>query len=84
MTSKFFLLINRTLKKQMAFQLARSKIQITDNDEEFEEYQEILNNSKIHENFMHYAKEMDELKPKDAEDIFKTSSESIHFIFKLF
>jgi hypothetical protein len=62
----------------MCFQLSRQKIQLEKkNDEEYEEYEEILNNSKMHENFMYFVKEMNEEKPKSSEDIFKVDSHLI-------
>jgi len=33
-----------------------------------------MNNSKMHENFIYFVKEMNEEKPKNAEDIFKVDS----------
>jgi len=59
----------------MSFQLARQKVQLEkENDEEYEEYEDIMNNSKMHENFIYFVKEMNEEKPKNAEDIFKVDS----------
>jgi 26S proteasome regulatory subunit N1 len=54
------------LKKQLAFQLARSLITFETEDEELID---ILSNSKLHEHFQSLARDLDILEPKTPEDI---------------
>lgn len=67
-----------TLKKQMAFLIARQQI-VLDLPTETEEEQEIaecLNNTKLPEHFKALAKELNILDPKTTEDIYKSHLES--------
>jgi 26S proteasome regulatory subunit N1 len=66
------------LKKQLAFLLARQRIQIEvpRNTEEEEEISECMNNIRLSEHFQNLAKELNILDPKTTEDIYKSHLES--------
>ncbi|KAI9758231.1 MAG: proteasome regulatory particle base subunit [Lichina confinis] len=67
-----------SLKKQMAFQIARQQIWLeipTETDEEAE-IVECLNNTKLPEYFKHLVKELNLVEPKTPEDIYKSHLES--------
>lgn len=69
---------DRSLKKQMAFQIARQQIWLDYpiDSEEDGEIAECLNNTKLPEHFKHMAKELDLLEPKTTEDIYKSHLEN--------
>jgi 26S proteasome regulatory subunit N1 len=73
-------LMNRCLKRQLAFLLARSLITFETEDEEL---LEILSNAKLHEHFASLARDLDILEPKTPEDIYKRHLENISIIFIL-
>ena len=59
----------------MAYLLARQQINI---EEEDEELNEILNNTKLTENFIALARDLDVMEPRTPEDIYKSHLENIH------
>jgi len=61
-------------KKQLAYLLARQQINI---EEEDEELNEILNNTKLTENFIALARDLDVMEPRTPEDIYKSHLENI-------
>lgn len=70
---------DKSLRRQLAFILARSRIPIDLSDEELEadpELQECLNNTKLPDHFKALAKELNILDPKVPEDIYKSHLES--------
>ncbi|KUI55137.1 26S proteasome regulatory subunit rpn-1 [Cytospora mali] len=64
-----------TLKKQLAFLVARQKISL-EMDEEDPEVQESLSNLRLSEHFKTLGKELNILDPKTTEDIYKSHLES--------
>jgi len=61
-------------KKQLAYLLARQQINI---EEEDEDLNEILNNTKLTENFIALARDLDVMEPRSPEDIYKSHLENI-------
>lgn len=61
-------------KKQLAYLLARQQINI---EEEDEDLVEILNNTKLTENFIALARDLDVMEPRTPEDIYKSHLENI-------
>lgn len=64
-----------TLKKQLAFLIARQRISL-DGEEEDAEVQECLSNLRLSEHFKTLGKELNILDPKTTEDIYKSHLES--------
>lgn len=64
-----------TLKKQLAFLIARQRISL-ENEEEDAEVQESLSNLRLAEHFKTLGKELNILDPKTTEDIYKSHLES--------
>lgn len=64
-----------TLKKQLAFLIARQRISL-DGEEEDAEVQESLSNLRLSEHFKTLGKELNILDPKTTEDIYKSHLES--------
>ncbi|KAI9098204.1 armadillo-type protein [Phlyctochytrium arcticum] len=60
------------MKKQLAFMLARQQIDIPTEDEEI---QDILNNTRLSENFLALGRDLDVMDPKIPEDIYKSHLE---------
>ncbi|TPX59356.1 hypothetical protein PhCBS80983_g02503 [Powellomyces hirtus] len=60
------------MKKQLAFLLARQQLGVETEDEEI---QEILNNSRLSENYLELARDLDVMEPKAPEDIYKSHLE---------
>jgi len=70
---------NNLLRKQMAFLLARQQVfwEIDgDKVEDADELREIINNSRLSQNFLNLARELDLMEPKVPEDIYKTHLEN--------
>ena len=69
---------DKSLKKQMAFQIARQQIwmEFPEETEDDAEIVECLNNTKLPEHFKHLAKELNLVEPKTPEDIYKSHLES--------
>ncbi|RUS22881.1 armadillo-type protein [Endogone sp. FLAS-F59071] len=65
---------DRTMKKQLAFILARQSIQMESEDPDI---LSCLNNSQLSEHFISLARELDVLEPKTPEDIYKSHLENI-------
>lgn len=63
-----------SIKKQLAFLLARAQINIELEDETLTE---ILNNTKLSEHFLSLARDLDVMEPKTPEDIYKSHLENI-------
>ncbi|KAH0545526.1 proteasome regulatory particle base subunit [Glutinoglossum americanum] len=70
---------DKSLKKQMAFLIARQQIwfDLPAEDEEDAEIAECLNNTRLPDHFKSLAKELNILDPKTTEDIYKSHLESI-------
>ena len=64
----------RTIKKQLAYILARQQLSFEVEDEELSD---ILNNTRLSEHFMALARDLDVIEPKLPEDIYKTHLENI-------
>ncbi|KAL5362378.1 hypothetical protein BJX96DRAFT_166620 [Aspergillus floccosus] len=69
---------DKSLKRQMAFLVARQQIwlDLTDEDEEDEAFVDCLNNTSIPKHFKSLGKELNILDPTMPEDIYKTHLES--------
>ncbi|KAI9787222.1 MAG: proteasome regulatory particle base subunit [Geoglossum umbratile] len=69
---------DKSLKKQMAFLIARQQIwfELPVDDEEDAEIAECLNNTRLPDHFKSLAKELNILDPKTTEDIYKSHLES--------
>ncbi|KAI9772482.1 MAG: proteasome regulatory particle base subunit [Geoglossum simile] len=69
---------DKSLKKQMAFLIARQQIwfELPTDDEEDAEIAECLNNTRLPDHFKSLAKELNILDPKTTEDIYKSHLES--------
>ncbi|RUS34049.1 armadillo-type protein, partial [Jimgerdemannia flammicorona] len=65
---------DRTMKKQLAFILARQSIQVESDDPDV---LSCLNNLQLSEHFISLARELDVLEPKTPEDIYKSHLENI-------
>ena len=66
-------MIFRHIKRQLAYILARQQVSIETEDENLAE---ILNNTKLTENFKRFGKELNVLEPKSLEDIYKSHLEN--------
>ena len=67
------------IRKQLAFLLARQQIYWDldgDKVEDADELREIMNNSRLSQNFLNLARELDIMEPKIPEDIYKTHLET--------
>lgn len=73
--SSFEATTDPTLKKQLAFLIARQRISLNYEDED-PEIQEILSNLRLSEHFKTLGKELNILDPKTTEDIYKSHLES--------
>ena len=69
---------DKSLKKQMAFLIARQQIwfELPADDEEDAEIAECLNNTRLPDHFKSLAKELNILDPKTTDDIYKSHLES--------
>lgn len=61
------------MKRQLAYILARQQVTIETEDEVLSE---ILNNTKLSENFKRFGKELNVTDPKSLEDIYKSHLEN--------
>lgn len=66
---------DRSVQKQMALQLGRQQIFISNADPEL---RELMSNTHLNENFVRLARELDIMEPKTPDDIYKTHLESIN------
>lgn len=68
------------MRKQLSFLLGRQQIywemEGTGMEEQVDELREIMNNSKLSQNFLNLARELDIMEPKIPEDIYKTHLET--------
>ncbi|KDE04534.1 26S proteasome regulatory subunit N1 [Microbotryum lychnidis-dioicae p1A1 Lamole] len=64
---------NPHMKRQLAYLLARQQVNIETDDEDLVE---ILNNTKLTENFKRFGKELNVTEPKSLEDIYKSHLEN--------
>ncbi|KAK4046358.1 proteasome regulatory particle base subunit [Microbotryomycetes sp. JL201] len=64
---------NPHMKRQLAYILARQQVSVETDDESLSE---ILNNTKLSENFKLFGKELNVLEPKSLEDIYKSHLEN--------
>lgn len=69
----------RSIKKQMAFQLARQQINLEVEDSELSD---CINNTHLSKHFIALARELDVLEPKVPEDIYKSHLETHSMWFK--
>ena len=67
---------DKSLKRQMAFQIARQKIWLDIEDDEDPELIECLYNTKLSEHFRYLGRELNLLEPRSIQDIYKTHLES--------
>ncbi|KAF2755325.1 26S proteasome non-ATPase-like protein regulatory subunit 2, partial [Pseudovirgaria hyperparasitica] len=69
---------DKSIRKQMALMIARQRIwlDLPDGDDEDQELQECLNNTRLPEYFKALGKELNILDPKTPDDIYKTHLES--------
>lgn len=75
--SDLFSTEDKSLRRQMAFQIARQRIWLDlDDDIEDEELLECLNNTKLSDHFKSLGRELNILDPRSAQDIYKTHLES--------
>lgn len=67
-----------SLRKQMAFLVARQQIwlDVSPEDEEDQSFMDCLNNTSVHNHFKSLGKELNILDPKMPEDIYKTHLET--------
>lgn len=61
------------MKRQLAYILARQQVNVETEDETLAE---ILNNTKLSENFKLFGKELNVTDPKSLEDIYKSHMEN--------
>lgn len=61
------------MKRQLAYILARQQVNVETTDEDL---QEILNNTKLSENFKRFGNELSVTEPKSLEDIYKSHMEN--------
>ena len=69
---------DHSLRKQMAFLVARQQIwlDVSPEDEEDQSFMDCLNNTSVHNHFKSLGKELNILDPKMPEDIYKTHLET--------
>lgn len=68
---------DKSLRKQMAFQVARQRIVLDlEGDDDDEALAECLNNTKLPEHYRALGRELNILDPKSTQDIYKTHLES--------
>jgi 26S proteasome regulatory subunit N1 len=73
------------IRKQLAFLLARQQIYWDldgDKVQDADELREIMNNSRLSQNFLNLAGELDIMEPEIPEDIYKTHLETNRSSFK--
>lgn len=66
---------DRSVQKQMALQLGRQQIFISNADAEL---RDLMSNTHLNENFLRLARELDIMEPKTPDDIYKTHLENIN------
>jgi len=80
-------LLNRSIKQQLAFLLARQQIVFESGDELLDS---LINSTRLSEHFLYLARELEILDPKTPDDIYKSHlemSEDLffhHFLFSIF
>ncbi|KAH6614196.1 26S proteasome non-ATPase-like protein regulatory subunit 2 [Boeremia exigua] len=67
---------DKSIRRQMAFLIARQRIWFDVSDDDDAELQECLNNSRLPDHFKALGKELNILDPKTPDDIYKTHLES--------
>lgn len=67
---------DKSIRRQMAFLIARQRIWFDVSDDDDAELQECLNNSRLPDHFKALGKELNILDPKSPDDIYKTHLES--------
>lgn len=67
---------DKSVRRQMAFLIARQRIWFDVSDDEDTELQECLNNTRLTDHFKALGKELNILDPKTPDDIYKTHLES--------
>lgn len=67
---------DKSIRRQMAFLIARQRIGLDVSEDEDPELQECLNNTRLPDHFKALAKELNILDPKTPDDIYKTHLES--------
>jgi 26S proteasome regulatory subunit N1 len=67
---------DRTTRRQMAFLIARQRIWFDVSEDEDQELQDCLNNTRLTDHFKALGKELNILDPKTPDDIYKTHLES--------
>ncbi|KAL1955154.1 hypothetical protein VTO42DRAFT_8969 [Malbranchea cinnamomea] len=67
---------DKSIRRQMAFLVARQQIWLDFEDEEDEQLMECLNNAQLSNHFRLLAKELNNTEPKMPEDIYKTHLET--------
>jgi 26S proteasome regulatory subunit N1 len=53
-------------------------------EDQADELREIMNNSRLSQNFLNLARELDIMEPKVPEDVYKTHLESTGWLYRLF
>lgn len=53
-------------------------------EDQADELREIMNNSRLSQNFLNLARELDIMEPKVPEDVYKTHLESTGWLFNYF
>lgn len=66
---------DRAVQKQMALQLGRQQIFISNADQELKD---LMSNTHLNENFLRLARELDIMDPKTPDDIYKTHLENVN------
>ena len=66
------------MKRQLAYILARQQVNVETDDEALAE---ILNNTKLSENFKRFGSELNVTEPKSLEDIYKSHMENTRSSF---
>lgn len=67
---------DKSIRRQMAFLIARQRIWFDVSDDDDPELQECMNNSRLPDHFKALGKELNILDPKTPDDIYKTHLES--------
>lgn len=67
---------DKSIRRQMAFLIARQRIWFDVSDDDDAELQECMNNSRLPDHFKALGKELNILDPKTPDDIYKTHLES--------
>jgi 26S proteasome regulatory subunit N1 len=68
---------DRMIQKQLAFVLGRQQHYLTLDEDDYDEYIEIMSNSQLNQHFLNLARELDIMEAKAPEDVYKSHLDNV-------